>query len=167
MSNELGRLTNLIEDFENQEKAIIQLEEELKERKAHLEGFVQGELTDAFINAGVTEVKTLDGVKHTMQMKLRTSVKKDKKAEAMSFLVNDENSKHLVKTSVVVEMKDATSAAKLSEELENSGLMCKVDVSIPPATLTKFGNDELKEGRKLPDELFNSFEQTVIKSKGN
>ncbi|MGD9212946.1 MAG: hypothetical protein PVI90_19330 [Desulfobacteraceae bacterium] len=169
--NAFAHLNKLITDLEVAEEEVEQLEAQLKEAKEKRDRIKEGEIPDYMTEEmGLEKFTDSQGREIEIVGKVYASIG-SRKAAAFRWL-NDHGFGHLIKRGVVITFnkEDGEKAQKLVEELTKrqdevccSGI--KQDLSVAPATLTSFVNEQLKDGKDIPMDIFGVFEKRFVKIK--
>lgn len=179
--DKMSRINALVKRQLMLEKKHAEAEELLKKVKKELESISDMALPDLMEDLGITELKMAGGGVLTIDLKIRASLGRTKdpeKAErAIQWLIDNEHP-HLIKHNLtipltagqdelgekLVEELDALNE-KLAEENEAWSISVEDKTDVNANTLAAFVRGELKEGRPVPEELFNIHRQRKAKIK--
>jgi hypothetical protein len=163
------------------ERKHAEAEELLKKVKRELESISDQALPDLMDDLGISEMKLASGstikIDTTIRASLGRSKDEEKAEKAIAWLIEN-NHPHLVKHNISVPLTagQAELGARLIEELEkldeklneeNEAWSLSVEdkTDVAPGTLSAFVRGELKEGRPVPEDLFNVHRQRKAKIK--
>lgn len=142
------------------EREIEVAENELKAKKRRLRTLQEEEIPEAM---GPFRAVTLeDGTVIERTSKMRTSIRAEKRADAITWLKNNKAAA-LVKGNITIPFQkgELPKAQQLAKDHEGA----TVQETIAAPTLEKFGREMYEEGEMLPEELFSCYLQTTIKVK--
>lgn len=133
----------------------------LKEKQREIS---QEKLPDAMEAAGMKEFTLTDGSKIKVSDQRQTSIKGDKKPEALVWL-NDNGHGSIIKHNVTCTFGrgEDDEAKKLTEVLESEGFEYNDVEDVHYQTLQAWGRKQVEEGVEPPADLFNTFDVTIAK----
>lgn len=153
------------------ERKYAEAEELLKKVKQELESISDQALPDLMDDLGISELKLAGGtvikIDTTIRASLGKSKDEEKAAQAIAWLLDNKHP-HLIKHTLaipftggqdelanhVAEELDALNE-KLAEVNEAWSISVEDKTDVNPGTLSAFVRGELKEGRPVPEDLFN------------
>jgi hypothetical protein len=155
-------LHDLVERQVNAEAAVLTCEEELKRAKEVLRQIAEVQLPAHLDQMKLQEFTLQNGLKVEVGENIRASIPKDKKAEAIKWLI-DNGHGGLVKTSVAVGFGagEVDKAMELQTELLKLGFVPESDTGVHASTLGAFVRGALEEGQDIPLDLLGVYRQRV------
>lgn len=164
----LERLRVLAKEAIATEHTIISMEEGISEFKRRLNAIKTTLIPDAMAELGLSEFKTDDGFKFTMDDFVSGSLPKDQEARAaaMDWLeANGANS--LIKTEVSLSFgrNEHNQALSLTAELSERGFPVTRKTTVHPQTLLAYARERLHSGDELPLELLGLYAGRIVKIK--
>lgn len=162
----LKKLAGLALDQEELERQIQSAELQLKQLNAELRTLSEERIPDLMTELGVSEYRTVDGLKVAIKPYYSASIKEEKKAEAFNWL-RAHKLDDLIKNVVAVSFGrgEDKAAQEMAEALASNGLQVQHTESVHPMTLKAFVKERIEGGLELPMETFGVFtgRKTVIK----
>ena len=152
---------------EAQDKRVL-AEMELERAKQHERHLSTKIIPDLMAEAGMSKLTTSDGIPIEVSDVVRAAIPKDRKPEAIRYLV-DHGHASIVKNDVLVSFdKDNHEAAvalftKLQRET-NSGLV-KLDSGVHHSTLTAWVREQIEAGIEVPIDIFGVHQEKQTKLK--
>lgn len=162
ISNEaLRQIANLASRQRDLEQQVADAEHELKAVKESLRAVQEDLLPSAMAEAGVKSFELEDGSKITIKSDMTLSIPKEKKGEALRWLV-DNGYGDLVKHEVSVGFGrgQEDDAQKLYDFATSIGYSASDTVDVNSTTLKAFVKEQLSQGVDMPLELFGAFPYT-------
>lgn len=160
-----AKLSQLLSDLTEAEKAVVEAETALKkaqERRRQLDEF---DIPSYMDTLDLKEFTNKAGVKMEIKSTIRASIGK-RKAEAYAWLIKNGHG-GLVKRSVVTSfnVSQGEEAEKLLKEMRdrNEGAGTKQEMKVEAASLTAWVRKQLKDGNKVPSDIFGVYEQRSTK----
>ena len=159
------RIANYVKEVRQIESSIGELEGQISQLKAQKGELEMKKIPDALLEAGLSEITTLDGLKVTTQLYVG-AIPAEKKAEAFAWL-DREGHGSIIKRQVSVQFdKGSTEAAKRAEEaIVQLGLNPKTTLDVHYQTFKSFAKEQVNKGKTLPFEAWGVFygQKAVIK----
>ena len=163
------------------ERKHAEAEELLKKVRQELESISDQALPDLMEDLGISELKLAGGMLIKIDTTIRASLgraKDEEKAFAAIQWLIDHDHPHLIKHNLTIpltagqqelgdkllEELDALNE-RLSEQNEAWSISVEDKTDVNPGTLSAFVRGELKEGRPVPEDLFNVHRQRKAKIK--
>lgn len=163
------------------ERKHAEAEDLLKKVKRELESISDQALPDLMDDLGISEMKLASGsvikIDTTIRASLGRSKDEEKAEQAIAWLIANDHP-HIVKHNISVPLTAGQSELgarlleelakldeKLNEENEAWSLSIEDKTDVAPGTLSAFVRGELKEGRPVPEDLFNVHRQRKAKIK--
>jgi uncharacterized protein YggL (DUF469 family) len=179
--DKMSRINVLVQRQLMLERKHAEAEELLKKVRQELESISDQALPDLMDDLGISELKMAGGgtlkIDTTIRASLGRSKDEEKADQAISWLISH-NHPHLIKHSLTIPLTAGQQdlGDKLLEELEalnerlgeeNEAWSISVEdkTDVNPGTLSAFVRGELKEGRAVPEDLFNVHRQRKAKIK--
>ena len=162
-SNELGAVTGMAQKMYDLENEITSLEEQLKSKKQDLRMLAELNLKDFTLKNGAkVEVKEVISGSVPSQGAIDRAKEEDKKVELQMLQqqcfdwLRANGGGDLIKSNVEVQFgKDEDEACnQFTKRLRDEKLYYKRAVGVHPATLNKFIQERLGEGKDVPLEMF-------------
>jgi len=161
----LAKLALLAQELYDAEQNVAKAETALKRAQAVRDKLAQVTIPEAMDDAGLKSVDTTAGITLEVTSKIRGGFKKDQKEAAMDWMVENKEGGLVVNEVTVSLPKGANDeAAALEEKLEDYEDV-KRKRSVHTQTLEKWIRERKAAGKKVPEELFNVFEQRGTKIK--
>ena len=153
------------------EKKYAEAEELLKQVKKELESVSDQALPDLMDDLGISELRLTGGsvikIDTTIRASLGKSKDPEKAGQAIDWLMENKHP-HLIKHSLTIPLTAGQSELgdkvaeelellneRLSDENEAWSISVEAKTDVAPGTLSAFVRGELKEGRPVPEDLFN------------
>lgn len=163
-SDAMAKLTELAIAQLKAEKSIDDAETALKQAKEDLRQIAEDQIPELMDQLGVAAFTTTNGLKITVDTKTRASIAAKSKAEAFRWLRKNGHAA-LIKREIRMlfgmgedDLAEIAKAMLADMPVEDSS-------SVHNATLVKFVGEMLKEGKSIPEELFNVHQQRFTKVK--
>jgi len=154
VDQQMGTLGETVNRLLDQQKLIIQMEEQLKEAKALERGINQGEIPALMASLGFDSV-TVDGRKINVKDSVQCSIPAAERPNAFSWM--DKNGHgSLIKTALSAKFNRGESDASYNAQktLEAIGIIADLAESVHSGTLKAWAREELALGHSLPSDLF-------------
>lgn len=162
----LKRLTALARQQREAEQAVEDAQEALSKAQERLRTISETDVPNLMDEVGMTEFVTVDGLKITVDRKLRIGVPKAKKGQAMEW-VDSHGGAALVQRCFVIRFgkEDERWAKKFARDLaqRKRPVNCERQNDVHSSTLKKFITDKLEAGEEVPLELFGGHWQRQAK----
>jgi hypothetical protein len=160
-----NRLTNYIKEMRRLKTEIEDFEAEVSRRKAEYAEYEMKKIPDALLEAGLSEITTLEGIKVSTTLYVG-AIPAEKKAEAFAWLDKNGHSS-IIKRQVSVQFdKGSTEAAVQAEAaIRELGLEPKSTLDVHYQTFKAFAKEQTLKGKTLPFESWGVFygQKAVIK----
>lgn len=164
-----AKLDSLVELQVSTEKEIEDLESRLKEKKAQLEQLEENQIPELMASMRMSDYRTSRGRRVEIKRDVRTSIpnaEKDitKHTTAMQWLIANGQS-GVIKNVISVKLGrgDDARAKEIEAELKERGFHPDVRQWVEPQTLKKLVTEMLTDGKAIPFEPFNIFDQKIAK----
>lgn len=161
----VNRISNMVKEMRAIENQLAEYDmrvSELKAAKAELE---MKKIPDALLEAGLSEITTMEGLKVSTQLFVG-AIPAEKKAEAFSWL-DDNGHSSIIKRQVSVQFdKGSSEAAKKAEEaIRDLGLEPKSTLDVHYQTFKAFAKEQVNKGKTLPFDAWGVYygQKAVIK----
>lgn len=164
-SDTLARLKQSLAELLEMEKAVEQMEGDLKAAKQTLQVMRTGRVPDLMNEVGVSSM-VIEGQKVELSEFVSGSLPKDpeRRKRAIAWL-EEHGADGLLKTEVSIEFgrKQHNEALSLSAELIEKGFPSLVSSNIAPQTLAKFARDRIKDGEPIDFEILGLYTGKIAK----
>lgn len=163
----MAQLARLAQEQLEAEQEVENGEEALKKAKERLRVVSETAIPELMDQLGLTEFKTSTGLKIKVSEKIRASISAASKSAAFQWL-RDNRHAAIIKRELRMEFgmgEDEIAEKALVLLRGNEEFSVVDDSSVHNQTLTKFVSDMLKEGKPLPEDLFNVHRQRFTKVK--
>lgn len=158
-----AKLAELIQEQQDAELAVVEAESALKRAQQRLRQVSEYDLPQHMEALSLGEFTTHEGLRVTVQKKIRASIG-DRKAEAYKWLIENDQDALIKRTVVVALNRDEGEKAKLLlENLRGQFPNVAESMKVEPATLLAFVKRRLEKGEELPLETFGVHEQKFTK----
>lgn len=159
------RIANYVKEYRKLGVQIEDLEREVSRLKADRGELEMKKIPDALLEAGLSEITTLDGLKVSTQLFVG-AIPAEKKPEAFEWL-DSHGHGSIIKRSVSVQFdKGSTdSAVKAAEAIRELGLEPKTSLDVHYQTFKSFAKEQTNKGVSLPFEAWGVYygQKAVIK----
>ena len=164
----LNKLADKIKELQAVQKAIELDEEQIKQKKKHLE-YISGEVVPTMLSEmGLSFLKLQDGSSVEVKTNYSATITQAKKEEAFNWL-HQNGLGDIIKNEVVVSFgrSEDDKAAAYAELAKGQGLEPTQKLKVEPMTLKALVRERLEAGKEMPTELFNIYvgNKTTIKRK--
>ena len=171
-SNEIGVITDLAQKMYSLEDEIAKLEEQLKQRKQDLKVLAEETIPDTMHELNLKDFTLRNGAKITIKEFIKASIPtqsaidraKDEDEKVKLKLLQQQGfdwlkangAADLIKNTVEVQFgRDENEACnEFTEQLRENKTLYKRSMGVHPGTLSKFLQDRLENGKKVPMETF-------------
>lgn len=162
----LAELTNAAQALLDADKEVKRIDGELKKAKENARVLREETIPGALQELGVTSIQLDTGQKITITQTVYASIPDDKKIEAFKWL-NENGFGGLIKTLVKREFGkgERTDALNYAAELVKNGHNVKFEESVHPQTLKAFINEQIKNAKSIPLDLFGARPVVIAKIK--
>lgn len=159
------RIANYVKEMRGLAVEVEDLNRLVAERKAKIQELELKKIPDALLEAGLSEITTLDGLKVSTTLFVG-AIPAEKKAEAFAWLDQNGHSS-IIKRKVEVQFdKGSTEAAKKAEEaIRELGLDPKSTLDVHYQTFKAFAKEQVNKGKSLPFDQWGVYygQKAVIK----
>lgn len=151
-----SRLAKLVDDHINAEELVLKKEEELRIAKKNLHYISSLQLPALMDELGISEFKTKEGTKISVNEDIRASISKKDRDSALAWL--DENGYgNIIKREFKVQFENELEVQEFKKFLDSNNMnICLENVStVHHATLSSFIRDLMSEGcDEVPLDIF-------------
>ena len=154
-SDVLGRISVLADKMHQLDKDLAKAELEVKQLKEKHRQIAEEQLPELFAQVGMSELRTLKGLPLVLKNKIHTNISKGRKAAAIAWL-DEHGQGGMIKRSVIIEF-DKTQKEKVEALVRLIGRSWPqnyTDLNVHPATVKAFVTRQLKDGKKIPADVF-------------
>ena len=164
----VGKLADKIQEMQAVQKALEADEEQIKQKKKHLD-YLSGEVIPTMLSEmGLSFLKLADGSSIEVKTNYSATITQAKKEEAFNWL-RQNGLGDIIKNEVVVSFgrSEDDKAAAYAELAKGQGLEPTQKLKVEPMTLKALVRERIEAGKEMPTELFNIFvgNKTTIKRK--
>ena len=164
----VNKLADKIREMQAVQKAIQLDEEQIKQKKKHLE-HISGEVIPTMLSEmGLSYLKLQDGSSVEVKTNYSATITQAKKEEAFNWL-RQNGLGDIIKNEIVVSFgrSEDDKAAAYADLAKGQGLEPTQKLKVEPMTLKALVRERLEGGKEMPTELFNIFvgNKTTIKRK--
>lgn len=163
-AGELSQLNALADKQAEAAKMVKQKQQELNHAQEVLRDLAERQVPELMDAVGMAEFTTRTGVKIKVVEKVRASVPKALRAQAMKWL-RENGYEALIKRTITAQFgkgEDAQ-ADQIMKELQEKGLSLKDVAKVHPSTLGAFVREKLRDGEELPQDLLGVHRQRISK----
>ena len=162
----INKLADKIKEMQAVQKAIELDEEQIKQKKKHLD-YISGEVIPTMLSEmGLSYLKLQDGSSVEVKTNYSATITQAKKEEAFNWL-RQNGLGDIIKNEVVVSFgrSEDDKAAAYAELAKGQGLEPTQKLKVEPMTLKALVRERLEAGKEMPTELFNVYvgNKTTIK----
>ena len=164
----ISKLADKIQEMQAVQKALEMDEEQIKQKKKHLE-HLSGEVIPTMLSEmGLSFLKLADGSSVEVKTNYSATITQAKKEEAFNWLRKN-GLGDIIKNEISVSFgrNEDNKAADYAELAKGQGLQPTQKLKVEPMTLKALVRERLEGGKEMPTELFNIFvgNKTTIKRK--
>ena len=164
----ISKLADKIQEMQAIQKALEMDEEQIKQKKKHLE-HLSGEVIPTMLSEmGLSFLKLADGSSVEVKTNYSATITQAKKEEAFNWLRKN-GLGDIIKNEISVSFgrNEDNKAADYAELAKGQGLQPTQKLKVEPMTLKALVRERLEGGKEMPTELFNIFvgNKTTIKRK--
>ena len=164
----INKLADKIQEMQAVQKALEMDEEQIKQKKKHLE-HLSGEVIPTMLSEmGLSFLKLADGSSVEVKTNYSATITQAKKEEAFNWL-RQNGLGDIIKNEIVVSFgrSEDDKAAAYAELAKGQGHQPTQKLKVEPMTLKALVRERLEGGKEMPTELFNIFvgNKTTIKRK--
>lgn len=161
--DKLSQLTQLAEQQAAAQSKVADLEAQLNRAREELRDIAERQVPELMDQIGISEFKTITGLKIKIDEIIRASIPKTKTALALAWLKNNGHAAMIKRVVAVSFGKGEDERAdelhqRLAEEFEVDD-----NASVHPSTLAAFVRERLRNGEEVPLDLFGVYRQRVSK----
>lgn len=160
MSKELSEIKELISFMENLENEVESLEQQLKDKKEHLELFKNDIIPEYIIGLGLSELKLDDGRKIEIKTSYFGNIS-DARSESAFKWLRDNGYHTKIKTGIALSfgagMEEILDCAVLRNFLKEKDIPFNMKEGVHPQTLKSTIRECMEKGINFPQELFGVF----------
>ena len=164
----VGKLADKIQEMQAVQKAIELDEEQIKQKKKHLD-YLSGEVIPTMLSEmGLSFLKLADGSSIEVKTNYSATITQAKKEEAFKWL-RENGLGDIIKNEISVSFgrNEDNKAADYAELAKGRGFQPTQKLKVEPMTLKALVRERIEAGKEMPTELFNIFvgNKTTIKRK--
>ena len=164
----INKLADKIKEMQAVQKAIELDEEQIKQKKKHLE-YISGEVVPTMLSEmGLSFLKLQDGSSVEVKTNYSATITQAKKEEAFKWL-RENGLGDIIKNEISVSFgrNEDNKAADYANLARGQGLEPKQKLKVEPMTLKALVRERIEAGKEMPTEIFNIFvgNKTTIKRK--
>ena len=164
----VGKLADKIQEMQAVQKALEADEEQIKQKKKHLD-YLSGEVIPTMLSEmGLSFLKLADGSSIEVKTNYSATITQAKKEEAFKWL-RENGLGDIIKNEISVSFgrNEDNKAADYAELAKGRGFQPTQKLKVEPMTLKALVRERIEAGKEMPTELFNIFvgNKTTIKSK--
>ena len=164
----ISKLADKIQEMQAVQKALEMDEEQIKQKKKHLE-YLSGEVIPTMLSEmGLSFLKLADGSSVEVKTNYSATITQAKKEQAFNWL-RQNGLGDIIKNEIVVSFgrSEDDKAAAYAELAKGQGHQPTQKLKVEPMTLKALVRERLEGGKEMPTELFNIFvgNKTTIKRK--
>ena len=164
----VGKLADKIQEMQAVQKALEADEEQIKQKKKHLD-YLSGEVIPTMLSEmGLSFLKLADGSSIEVKTNYSATITQAKKEEAFKWL-RENGLGDIIKNEISVSFgrNEDNKAADYAELAKGQGFQPTQKLKVEPMTLKALVRERIEAGKEMPTELFNIFvgNKTTIKRK--
>ena len=164
----VGKLADKIQEMQAVQKALEADEEQIKQKKKHLD-YLSGEVIPTMLSEmGLSFLKLADGSSIEVKTNYSATITQAKKEEAFKWL-RENGLGDIIKNEISVSFgrNEDNKAADYAELAKGRGFRPTQKLKVEPMTLKAVVRERIEAGKEMPTELFNIFvgNKTTIKRK--
>ena len=164
----VGKLADKIQEMQAVQKALEADEEQIKQKKKHLD-YLSGEVIPTMLSEmGLSFLKLADGSSIEVKTNYSATITQAKKEEAFNWL-RENGLGDIIKNEISVSFgrNEDNKAADYAELAKGRGFQPTQKLKVEPMTLKALVRERIEAGKEMPTELFNIFvgNKTTIKRK--
>ena len=164
----VGKLADKIQEMQAVQKALEADEEQIKQKKKHLD-YLSGEVIPTMLSEmGLSFLKLADGSYIEVKTNYSATITQAKKEEAFNWL-RENGLGDIIKNEISVSFgrNEDNKAADYAELAKGRGFQPTQKLKVEPMTLKALVRERIEAGKEMPTELFNIFvgNKTTIKRK--
>ena len=164
----VDKLADKIQEMQAIQKALEADEEQIKQKKKHLD-YLSGEVIPTMLSEmGLSFLKLADGSSIEVKTNYSATITQAKKEEAFNWL-RENGLGDIIKNEISVSFgrNEDNKAADYAELAKGQGFQPTQKLKVEPMTLKALVRERIEAGKEMPTELFNIFvgNKTTIKRK--
>ena len=164
----VNKLADKIREMQAVQKAIELDEEQIKQKKKHLE-YISGEVIPTMLSEmGLSFLKLQDGSSVEVKTNYSATITQAKKEEAFNWL-RENGLGDIIKNEISVSFgrNEDNKAADYANLAKGQGFEPQQKLKVEPMTLKALVRERMEAGKEMPTELFNIYvgNKTTIKRK--
>ena len=164
----INHLADKIKEMQAVQKAIALDEEQIKQKKKHLE-YISGEVVPTMLSEmGLSFLKLQDGSSVEVKTNYSATITQANKEAAFNWL-RENGLGDIIKNEISVSFgrNEDNKAADYAELAKGQGLEPQQKLKVEPMTLKALVRERMEAGKEMPTELFNIYvgNKTTIKRK--
>jgi len=164
----VDKLADKIQEMQAIQKALEADEEQIKQKKKHLD-YLSGEVIPTMLSEmGLSFLKLADGSSIEVKTNYSATITQAKKEEAFKWL-RENGLGDIIKNEISVSFgrNEDNKAADYAELAKGQGFQPTQKLKVEPMTLKALVRERIEAGKEMPTELFNIFvgNKTTIKRK--
>jgi hypothetical protein len=164
----VDKLADKIQEMQAVQKALEADEEQIKQKKKHLD-YLSGEVIPTMLSEmGLSFLKLADGSSIEVKTNYSATITQAKKEEAFKWL-RENGLGDIIKNEISVSFgrNEDNKAADYAELAKGRGFQPTQKLKVEPMTLKALVRERIEAGKEMPTELFNIFvgNKTTIKRK--
>jgi len=164
----INKLADKIQEMQAVQRALEMDEEQIKQKKKHLEHLSSEVIPTMLSEMGLSFLKLADGSSVEVKTNYSATITQAKKEEAFNWLRKN-GLGDIIKNEISVSFgrNEDNKAADYAELAKGQGLQPTQKLKVEPMTLKALVRERLEGGKEMPTELFNIFvgNKTTIKRK--
>ena len=164
----VNKLADKIREMQAVQKAIEMDEEQIKQKKKHLEHISGEGIPTMLSEMGLSFLKLQDGSSVEIKTNYSATITQAKKEEAFNWL-RENGLGDIIKNEISVSFgrNEDNKAADYAELAKGQGLEPVQKLKVEPMTLKALVRERMEAGKEMPTELFNIYvgNKTTIKRK--
>ena len=164
----ISKLADKIQEMQAVQKALEMDEEQIKQKKKHLEHLSSEVIPTMLSEMGLSFLKLADGSSVEVKTNYSATITQAKKEEAFNWLRKN-GLGDIIKNEISVSFgrNEDNKAADYAELAKGQGLQPTQKLKVEPMTLKALVRERLEGEKEMPTELFNIFvgNKTTIKRK--
>ena len=164
----INKLADKIKEMQSVQKAIEMDEEQIKQKKKHLE-YISGEVIPTMLSEmGLSYLKLQDGSSVEVKTNYSATITQANREKAFNWL-RENGLGDIIKNEISVSFgrNEDNKAADYAELAKGQGLEPQQKLKVEPMTLKALVRERMEAGKEMPTELFNIYvgNKTTIKRK--
>ena len=164
----INKLADKIKEMQAVQKAIEMDEEQIKQKKKHLE-HISGEVIPTMLSEmGLSELKLQDGSHLKVSTSYRATITEANKETAFNWLRNN-GLGDIIKNEISVSFgrNEDNKAADYAELAKGQGFQPTQKMKVEPMTLKALVRERIEAGKEMPTEIFGVFSENKTTIKRN